>query len=51
MTGWLNLTATNLTSTNPLNTGITVTGATSNTISLSGNLANLYNYQGNNIVK
>lgn len=45
MTGWDNVTSTNLITANAANSGVTVSGATTNTLTLTGDLANLYNYQ------
>ena len=45
MTGWLNVSQTNLTATNSANTNVVVTGATTSTLTLTGDIANLLNYQ------
>ncbi|MEI6311151.1 MAG: InlB B-repeat-containing protein [Bacteroidota bacterium] len=45
MNGWLNVTTTNLQATNSRNSGVSVSGATSDTIRLTGDLTYLYNYQ------
>lgn len=45
MTGWSNVTATNLTATNAANSGVSVSGATTNSLSITGDITNLLNYQ------
>ncbi len=45
MTGWNNVTTTNLIAANAANSGVTVSGATTNSLTLTGDLTNLYNYQ------
>jgi len=45
MSGWNNVTTANLTAANAANSGVTVSGATTNTLTLTGDLTYLYNYQ------
>ena len=45
MNGWLNVTITNLQATNSRNSGVSVSGATTDTLRLTGDLTYLYNYQ------
>ena len=45
MNGWLNVTSINLQATNSNNSGVTISGATTDSLRLTGDLTYLYNYQ------
>lgn len=45
MTGWSTVTTANLTTANALNSAVVVSGATTTSLSLTGNLTNIFNYQ------